>query len=226
MSSKQQEQSQKDQVVASIASRARSASIDLNSMAMELETIITTLPTTQDQALFKETTLSKPLRYIKAGGGGVLPLPILTKKEKQIELNGITIENLNLMRLWNKDPKRANVTVIMSQFLQCLLWDFGFRFTLLPHQFEAVFAVAGMKTTVLLEEMMTWDDRKLNMLIKIDPRKEEGKTMRKEVCKEYVSFTRSKGLLLADCMGLGKTVEVRLLDLGCHFFAMDCSLTK
>ena len=127
-----------------------------------------------------------------------------------MELNAITIESLNLMSLDDKDPKCAIMTVIMSKFLQCLLWDFGFRFMLLPHQFEVVFAVvAGMKTTALLEEMMIWDDKKLYMLVKIDSRKEEGKTFRKEVCKEYVSFMRSRGLLLVDCIGLGKTVEVR-----------------
>ncbi len=196
---------QSKEQIASVASRARSASIDLNSMAAELDNIITTLPTTKDQTLFKETTLSKPLRYVKSQSE---PLPKLSKKEKQIELNGITEESLNLASLMAKDAKRARVTVVLSQFLQCLLWDFDFRFTLLPHQFEAVYAVAGIKVSALLDTMMTWDHKMLMLVVKLDTRKEEGKEARRQVCRKYISFTRNKGLLLCDVMGLGKTVEV------------------
>ena len=62
-----------------VAARARSASIDLNDLAKELEGIATTLPTTHDQALFKATTISKPQRYVPSQSK---PLPQLTKKEK------------------------------------------------------------------------------------------------------------------------------------------------
>lgn len=203
-------QKSKDKV-ASVGTRARSTSMDLNQIATELDKIITTLPTTKDQALFKETTLSKPLRYVKSSGlNNSKPLPQLTKKEKQIELNALTVESLDLKHAFKggkDEERRAHVTVILSKFLQCLLWDFGFRFTLLPHQFEAVYAIAGIKVSVLKDELMSWDDKMLSSIVKIDTRKEEGKKARREVCEKHVSFTRNRGLLLADCMGLGKTVE-------------------
>lgn len=85
------------------AARARSTSIDLNDMAKELETIASTLPTARDEALFKATTLSKPLRYIKSQSTS---LPKLTIKDKKEELKGFTAETLNIPKqVMDNNPK-------------------------------------------------------------------------------------------------------------------------
>ena len=193
------------QTVVAAAARARSASLDLNDIAKELDNIASTLPTTKDRALFKATTVSKPLRYVKSQSS---PLPALNKKEKQGELNCITAASLNITNF--DDPKKVQCVVTLSKILQCLLWDFDFRFILLPHQIEGVFAVAGIAVSTLLKKMKTWSKSDLDLLIKLDVQKEEGKKARRTFCKHHVEFVKTKGLLLADVMGLGKTVEVCL----------------
>ncbi len=131
----------------------------------------------------------------------------MTKREKQNELDCITADSLNVPKsVQEKEPKRVHVTIILSQFLQCLLWDFDFRFTLLPHQIEAVFAVAGVKVSPLLDKMVEWGDKDLKRLVLLN--RKEGVEARRAICKNHFAFSKTKGLLLADAMGLGKTVEV------------------
>jgi SNF2 family DNA or RNA helicase len=199
------------QKISAASARARSASMNLTNIANELDKIATTLPTTKDQSLFKATTISKPLRYVKSQSQ---PLPKLTKKEKQIELNSITVESLNISsKQVEKDPKRVQVTITLGQILQCLLWDYDFRFTLLPHQIEAVFAASGIKVSPLLDKMIKLDKKELSRLIVVDARKQDGMMARRKFCKENVDFTKNRGMILADVMGLGKTVEVRFFQL-------------
>ena len=69
------------------------------------------------------------------------------------------------------------------------------------------FFVTGIKVSSLLDTMITWDDDVLARLTLLD-RKEEGKKARTDVCKNHIVFSKTRGLLLADAMGLGKTVVV------------------
>lgn len=76
--------------------------------------------------------------------------------------------------------------------LQRLAWDLGCRYTLLPHQPEAVRAVAGLPAFFPHRSAHDADTDTMST---------------NEKFKAFPIKSKTKGILLADEMGLGKTVE-------------------
>ena len=132
----------------------------------------------------------KPLKMVER-------LPKLTLEEKQHVLDNITTLNEN------NDIRK----VVIYKFFQCTLWDFGFLYTLLNHQFDAVFAVAGIDGEALMKMFDEFDEKDVALLLDLN---KKGKMERKEICVHHVTFVETRGVLLADVMGLVSTISLRL----------------
>ena len=130
--------------------------------------------------------------------------------------------------------------VLLCKFIQCALWDSGFRYVLLNYQFDAVLAAAGIEVKCILDMFAGWT---VVQRLRLVSQTATGKLTREDFCKKGVVFAKTRGLLLAgkcncmcdrdyvcihsweneivltpfyahsvivDAMGLGKTIEVRL----------------
>lgn len=98
--------------------------------------------------------------------------------------------------------------VHLCKITQCILWDCDFRFQLLPHQFVATLSVAGIDVPKLLNQLIDLKEshpENYHDLIKVD---KEGKKNRKYFSLHNIHFLGTRGFLLADVMGLGKTISV------------------
>jgi len=131
-----------------------------------------------------------------------VPLQSLSKEIKEKKLQEITPQALNLNNHVNTSGVKA--AVVLCKFIQCVLWDAGFQHTLLSYQFDAVLASAGIDVKALLDVLAKWDGKMQALLVCLN---ERGKVARVDFCRDVVTFVGTKGLLLADGMGLGKTIE-------------------
>ncbi len=134
-------------------------------------------------------------------------LPMSTNDEKQEILNKIKSVDFSCVGNYEKlesDDTWNRAEVYACKFLQTLLWDYDFRYTLLPHQYVAVFSVAGVNIPNLLDQLRKLKDEDYEKLVSFS---NDGVGMRK-LCVLNLTFLETKGILLADVMGLGKTVSV------------------
>lgn len=137
-------------------------------------------------------------------------LPMPTNDEKQEILNKIKSVDFTCVGNYEKcesDDTWNQAEVYACKFLQNLLWDYDFRYILLPHQYVAVFSVAGVNIPNLLHLLRKLKDEDYEKLVSCS---NDGVKMRKELCALNLTFLETKGILLADVMGLGKTVSVSL----------------
>ena len=127
------------------------------------------------------------------------------------------------------DTKLDHLTTIDSsadKALQLLLWDIGFDFNVLAHQFEAIRFVAGVIrsfpfTTDQSDDnsddsdtdsddsdsdssCIKLDKNEINEMLALDL---SGEMKRSNALKQPTNLIKTRGCLLADEMGLGKTIE-------------------
>ena len=104
--------------------------------------------------------------------------------------------------------------------LQLLLWEIGFGYNVLEHQFEAIRFVAGVVRSFPLaahqSDNNSSDDSdsddcsaegyhsETNEMLALDL---SGEMKRSNALKQPTNLTKTRGCLLADEMGLGKTIE-------------------
>ena len=117
-------------------------------------------------------------------------IPELTALEKRVELDRIM--------------DQMDGSHLVTKLLICLLWDFNFRYTLLPHQHTGVLAVAGVDIFKASKQLLGLDDTRLDLVFNFE--ESAGKAIRCEVCST-LAFVETRGTVLADDMGLGKTVQ-------------------
>ena len=138
---------------------------------------VNTRVTTQSAACFKHKS--------------ALPA-MLSKADKKAMLEEITPSVLNLDK--KGKPSGVNAAVLLCKFMQCVLWDAGFRHTMLMFQFDALLAATGIDVRVLLDILLNLSAIKQPLLV---CQSNKGQNMRQELCKTSISFTDTKGLLLA-----------------------------
>jgi|AntRauTorckE5430_2_1112549.scaffolds.fasta_scaffold02626_5 hypothetical protein len=128
--------------------------------------------------------------------GRALPSSMLSKKERKSRLEEITASTLNL----DKNGKSSGVkaAVILCKFIQCILWDAGFRLAMKKFQFEALLALAGIDVSALLDILIKWNPPRQSLLV---CQSKKGQIIRIDVCKNLISFVDTKGLLLAGKIG-------------------------
>jgi len=119
-------------------------------------------------------------------------LSMLSKADKKAMLEEITPSVLNL----DKKGKQSgvNAAVLLCKFMQCVLWDAGFRHTMLKFQFDALLASTGIDVKVLLDILLNLSVVKQPLLV---CQSNKGQKLRLELCKTSISFIDTKGLLLA-----------------------------
>lgn len=141
------------------------------------------------------------------------------------------IDNIKVLPILSLEEKKAHLEKLNSdddlanKFLVCLMWDFEFRYTLLRHQYEGVFSVAGVDVKALqnsISESLSLDDddderEKEKEKEKKTPSPahdalfcistDKGTKARHQFIINHVKFKKTRGLLLADDMGLGKTIQ-------------------
>jgi hypothetical protein len=122
---------------------------------------------------------------------GTLPA-MLSKADKKTMLEEITPSVLNLDK--KGKPAGVNAAVLLCKFMQCVLWDAGFRHTMLKFQFNALLAATGIDVKVLLDILLNLSAVKQPLLV---CQNYKGQNMRQELCKASISFMDTKGLLLA-----------------------------
>jgi len=94
---------------------------------------------------------------------------------------------------------------LVCKFLICILWDFDFRYILLPHQYLGVLGVTGLDVKHLEQSLRDYGLNK-EYLDDLFDLSEAGTVLRKRVCRK-IKFVKTGGILIADDMGLGKTIE-------------------
>jgi len=119
-------------------------------------------------------------------------IPELSAEQKKAELDKIVEE------------EGGEGLDLVTKFLICLLWDFNFRYTLMPHQHKGVLSVAGVDVEKLGARLLEMDDDSKTLLLNFNEK--SGKIFRRETCST-LAFVKTRGILLADDMGLGKTVQ-------------------
>ena len=90
--------------------------------------------------------------------------------------------------------------VLLCKFIQCALWDSGFRYVLLNYQFDAVLAAAGIEVKCILDMFAGWT---VAQRLRLVSQTATGKLTREDFCKKGVVFAKTRGLLLAgkcNCM--------------------------
>ena len=132
------------------------------------------------------------------------PLPMPDLEEKQEILDKIKTADFKCVGYYEEMEAWSEAEVYLCKFIQCTLWDCNFRFTLLPHQFVAVVAVAGINLMNLLHLISDLKDD-YETLVNLGSK---GMKFRKCLCTLNITFVETSGILLADEMGLGKTVSV------------------
>jgi len=132
-----------------------------------------------------------------------VPLPALTNKEKESRLGEVTAAALNLENKENANGVKA--AVLLCKFIQCLLWDVDFRFTPLNYQYDAILAAIGIDVKKILDIFVKWKDASRPSILLKQTKK--GRQARMRLCRDCITFVNTRGLLIADAMGLGKTVE-------------------
>jgi len=106
-----------------------------------------------------------------------------------------------------QDMSSSNaITGTLHQFLQVVLWDMNFRYVLLSHQHEAVLRVAGVNVVALVDVLKAMNLKQRLNILQWDGGDGDGVQLRREVCRG-ITFVETRGVLLADVMGLGKTVQ-------------------
>jgi hypothetical protein len=106
---------------------------------------------------------------------------------------------LALLSPTDKEEALSILTNPHDKALQTLLWKIGCRYTLLPHQFDAVRAVAGVPPKFLhnCTEPIDWGFKRS------DDQDEHTAMMKQyETALETVELLPTRGILLADDMGL------------------------
>lgn len=131
------------------------------------------------------------------------PLPMPDDHQKQQILNSITSADFSPIGHYEGIGSWSEAEIILNKFIQCTLWDANFRYTLLLHQFSAVLAVAGLDVNALLDQLSQLQDD-YNLIIDLG---KKGRYFRKQLCIHNIFFVSNQGCLLADVMGLGKTVS-------------------
>jgi SNF2 family DNA or RNA helicase len=107
-----------------------------------------------------------------------------------------------------------------NKALQMLLWEIGFDYNVLAHQFEAIRFVAGVVKTFPLaadqsghgkddigsdsDTIDRKNDNDINEMLALDF---AGEMRRFNALKQHTNLIKTRGALLADEMGLGKTIE-------------------
>lgn len=150
----------------------------------------------------------------------VEPLPILSPQKKQEELYKIVPRVMEDQEATDQQEtqEEAEGVALVKKLLVCLLWDFDFRYTLLPHQHRGVLAVAGIDVPKLSKQLLDLGKDKLDLLLDVtgaeigeggggdDNDASAAEEMRRKMCLD-LEFVNNGGILLADDMGLGKTVQ-------------------
>ena len=132
------------------------------------------------------------------------PFPMPDLEEKQEILDKIKTADFTSVGNYEEMEAWSEAEVYLCKFIQCTLWDCNFRYTLLPHQFVAVITLAGINVINLLDQMSNLKED-YETLVNLE---KTGKKFRKYLCIQNVTFVETRGILLADAMGLGKTVSV------------------
>jgi len=131
-------------------------------------------------------------------------LAMPSNTQKQHILDQITSADFNCIGHYEAVASWSEAEIVSCKVLQCLLWDCNFRYTLMSHQFVAVLSVAGVNISSLLDDLSNLEDEDLKRVLALN---KDGVRTRKELCKYSISFLETRGVLLADVMGLGKTVS-------------------
>ena len=134
----------------------------------------------------------------------IKPIPMPNDDEKRYILSNIKSANFNCLGHYQGLESWSAAEVLLCKLLQCILWDCNFRYTLLQHQFVAVFSVAGINMTALLDQLSQLTED-YDTMVALD---KKGVNYRKEFCIHNITFMKTGGFLLADVMGLGKTISV------------------
>ena len=160
----------------------------MNAITDEINNIISTLPESGSTQTPTRTTKQTVANIQKHR----VPLSSLSKEEKQTKIDEITPATLNL----GQKGKSAGVkaAVLLCKFIQCMLWDVGFKYVLLNYQYDAVLAAAGIDVMGLLDTFVRWDDEERSLLVSLC---EMGEKARIALCRDNVSFVKTGGLLLA-----------------------------
>lgn len=174
--------------------------LNMKSLKTELDIISSTLRKPQVSRTKKNALSSFHTQRV--------PLPDLTNKERESRLGEVTAAALHLEN--NENTNGVKAAVLLCKFIQCLLWDVDFRFTPLNYQYDAILAAVGIDVKKILDILVRWKDAaRPSLLLK---QTNKGRQARMQLCRDSISFVETKGLLIADAMGLGKTVEVGIID--------------
>jgi len=73
----------------------------------------------------------------------------------------------------------------------------------MSHQYKGVLAVAGVDFQALSERFGGFEEQEHGLLVNFG---EEGIAFRREICSS-IAFMKTKGILLGDDIGLGKSVQ-------------------
>ena len=148
----------------------------------------------------------------------LLPSSMLTKKERKSRLEDITASALNLEKKKGKSSG-LKAAVLLCKFMQCILWDAGFRHTMMKFQFEALLALAGIDMMALLDILIKWNTSRQSLLV---CQSKKGQNIRIHLCKSAILFVDTKGVLLAGKIGCIDNI-LRMFD-SSYFFYLTSSM--
>ena len=188
--------------------------LNMKDLTAELDNILETLPKkVSSQTYTKQFGKQKPSSVPVQKEGVGTSLPHLSKDEREAKLNEITADTLSIQKKSNESGVKA--AVLLCKFIQCALWDTGFKYSLLNYQFDAVLAAAGIDVKCLLDIFVKWNDEEKH--VRLVSQCEEGRKARWDLCKDSVSFVDTGGLLLAGEFYLGRLIFLFLLHLFSRF---------